>query len=160
MRRFSVLFPAKRPFSRKEPFTREKGSGRLVLPKIRSEDLCQYRSSKMVTRMVRRYDQDDRQSDASTHWDTRMPVLLKAFEKHGARDFSEKYWLRLIHEGSSKTRVEYCEDSKNSLACFQAIQGHSGGIPIDFELMEFVRIPYNWKKFIFHRTFNLSWRME
>ena len=59
----------------------------------------------MVTRMVRHYDQDERQSDASMHWDTIRPVLLKAFAKHGARDFSEKYWLRLIHEGSSKTRV-------------------------------------------------------
>ena len=53
-------------------------------------------------------------------------VLLKAFAKHGARDFSEKYWLRLTHEGSSKTRVEYCEDSKHSLTC---------GIPIDPQWM-------------------------
>ena len=70
----------------------------------------------MVTRMVRHYDQDERQSDASMHWDTIRPVLLKAFAKHGARDISEEYWLRLVHEGSSKTRFEYCEDSKNSLA--------------------------------------------
>ena len=90
--------------------------------------------SKMVTRMVLHYDQDERQSDASVHRGTIRPVLLKAFAKHGARDFSEKYWLRLIHEGSSKTRVECCEDSKNSLTYFRAIQGHSGGIPIDPEL--------------------------
>ena len=63
------------------------------------------------------------------------PVLLKAFAKHGARYFSDEQWLRLVHEGSSKTRSEYCEDSKNSLAYFRAIQGHSGGIPIDPELM-------------------------
>ena len=67
----------------------------------------------MGTRMVRHYDQDERQSDASMHWDTIRPALLKASEKHGARDFSEKYWLRLIHEGSSKTRAENCEDSNN-----------------------------------------------
>ena len=36
--------------------------------------------------------------------------------------------------------TEYCEDSKNSLAHFRAIQGHSGGIPIDPELMEYIRI--------------------
>ena len=91
--------------------------------------------SKMVTRLARHYDQDERQSDAAVHWDTMRSVLLKAFAKHGARDFSEKLWLRLIHEGSSKTRVEYCEDSKISLAYFRAIQGHSGGIPIDPQLM-------------------------
>ena len=34
--------------------------------------------SKMVTRMVRHYDEDERQSDASMHWDTIRPVLLKA----------------------------------------------------------------------------------
>ena len=55
------------------------------------------------------------------HWDTIRPVLLKAFAKQGAH-FSEKYWIRFVHQGSSKTRVEY---SKNSLAYFQAIQGHS-----------------------------------
>ena len=74
--------------------------------------------SKMVTRMVRHYDQDVQQSNAALHWDTIRPVLLKAFAKHGARDFSEKHWLQLIHEGSSNTRFEYCEDSNNSLAYF------------------------------------------
>ena len=68
----------------------------------------------MVTRMVRHHDQDERQSDAALHWDTRRPVLPKAFAKHGARDLPEKHWLRLIHEESSKTRFEYCEDSENS----------------------------------------------
>ena len=93
--------------------------------------------SKMVTRRVRHYDQDERQSDAALHWDTTRPVLLKVFAKHGAREISEKHWFRLVCEGSSKTRVEYCEDSKNSLAYVRAIQGHSGGIPINPELMEF-----------------------
>ena len=71
----------------------------------------------MVTRLVRHYDQEERQSDAAVHWDTMRPKLLKAFAKQGARDFSEEEdWPRLIHEGSSKTRFECCEDSKNSLA--------------------------------------------
>ena len=89
----------------------------------------------MVTRLVRHYDQDERQPDAALHWDTLRPVLLKVFAKHGARDFSEKHWLQLIHQGSSKTRFEYCEDSKISLAYLRAIQGHSGGITVDPELM-------------------------
>ena len=64
----------------------------------------------MVTRMVRHYDQDERQPDAALHWDTTRQVLLKAFAKHGARDFSEKHCLQLVHEGNSKSRIEYCED--------------------------------------------------
>ena len=53
--------------------------------------------SKMVTRMVRHYDQDERQSDAALHWDTIRPVLLKAFAKHGARDFSDWKTLASTH---------------------------------------------------------------
>ena len=84
--------------------------------------------------MVRHHDRDERQSDAALHRDTMRPVV-KAFAKHGARDFSENHWLRLIHEGSNKTRFEICEDSKNSLAFCRAIQVHSGGISSDPELM-------------------------
>ena len=85
----------------------------------------------MVTRMARLYDQDD----ASLHWNAIRPVLLKAFAKHGARDFSDEQSLRLVHEGSSRTSFEYCEDSKNSLAYFRASQGHSGGNNNCAELM-------------------------
>ena len=105
--------------------------------------------SKMVTRLVRHYDQDERQPDAALHWDTIRPLLLKAFAKHGARDFSEKDWLRLNHQGSSKTRFEYCEDSNISLAYFRAIQGHSRGITIAPELMEHIPIPYKLERVFF-----------
>ena len=95
--------------------------------------------SKMVTKMERQYDQDGRQSDAALRWDAIGTVLLKAFAKHGVRDFSDQQRLRHIHEGSSKTRFEYCEDSQHSLAYFRAIHGHSGGIPVDPELMIYHR---------------------
>ena len=103
--------------------------------------------SKMVTTVVRHYDQDERHSYGSMHWDTIMSVLLKAFAKHGARQFSEKYWLYLVHEGSSKARNEYCEDSTKSLAYFQATRP---------ELMGYVRIPYHWKKYVYHRGCSVS----
>ena len=45
---------------------------------------------------------------------------------------------------------------KNSLAHFRAIQGHSGGISIDPQLMGYVRIPCNWKKFMYHRRCSFS----
>ena len=69
-------------------------------------------------------DQDERQCDAALHWDTIKPALLKAFGKDGAQNFSEKHWLRLIQEESSKTGFENCEDSKNSLAYCRAVQKH------------------------------------
>ena len=70
--------------------------------------------------------------------------------------------IRLIHEGSSKTIFEYCEDSQHSSAYFRAIQGHSGGIPIDPELMGYVLIPYNWKEYFYHRgcSFSISSVLE
>ena len=108
--------------------------------------------SKMVTR---HHDQDERQSDASMHWDMIRAVLLKAFAKHGARDFSDQQGLRLIHEGSSETRFEYCQDFQPSLAYFRAIQGHSGGT-VDPELMGYVLIPYNWKEYFYHRCCSFS----
>ena len=118
--------------------------------------------SKMVTRMVRHYNQDKRQSDGSLHWDTMRSVLLKAIAKHEARDFSDKYWLYFIHQGSSKVRIECCEDSKKSLAYFRAIQGHSGGTPLDPELMGYIRIPYNLNEFFFHRgcSFSIQFILE
>ena len=54
--------------------------------------------SRMVSGMVRHYDLDERQSDGSMHRDTIRSVLLKAFAEHGARKFSEKYWLHFFHE--------------------------------------------------------------
>ena len=40
--------------------------------------------SKMVTKIVRHHDQEEREQDGSYHWDTVRSVLLKAFAKYGA----------------------------------------------------------------------------
>ena len=45
------------------------------------------------------------------------------------------------------------------LLCYlQAIQGRSGGIPIEPESMGCVFIPRNWKRYIFYR--GLSWNLQ
>ena len=135
-----------------------------VIPATSSHGALPTAVSKMVARLVRHYDQDERQPDAAIHWEAMKPVLLKAFEKQGARDFSDEEWLRLVHEGCSKTRFEFCKDFKNSLAYFRAIQGHSGGITIDPELMGHILTRYKWKEYHFHRVvlaaFNLSLRTD
>ena len=50
--------------------------------------------SKMVTTLLRHYDQEERQPDGSRHWDSVRPVLMKAFAHERARDFDDGYWLR------------------------------------------------------------------
>ena len=112
--------------------------------------------SKMVTKMLRHCDQDERKLDGSRHWDTIRSVLLRAFAQEGARDFDEGSWLHLIHEGSNKKRLEYCKDNNGSLCYLRAIQGHSGGIPIRPELMIYTLIPHKWKECIFHRGISSS----
>ena len=92
----------------------------------------------MGTRMVRHYDQDERQSDGSMHWDTIRPKLLKAFAKRGARDFPEQE-LRTVRMPQNPQLT--FEQFKDILEEYQ----------IDPELTGYVQIPYNWEKYINHR---------
>ena len=114
--------------------------------------------SKMVTTMLRHYDQDERQTGGSKHWDTIRPVLMKAIAQEGARDFDEGFWLHLIHEGSQKKRLEYFKDNNGSLCYLRVIQGQSGGKPTRPELMNYTLLPYKWKEYIFHR--GISWNFQ
>ena len=81
-------------------------------------------ASKMVTTMLRHFDQEERRTDGSRHWDVNTPVLMRSFAHEGAQDFSDKNWLSLIHEGSTKKRLEYCKDEdsepfRDTLVVFQ-----------------------------------------
>ena len=70
------------------------------------------------------------------------------FTKETARQESDFFF-------QEAATFEYCADSKKSSQYIRAIQGHSGGIPIDPELMVYIRNPYNWKN-IFHRGCSFS----
>ena len=107
---------------------------------------------KPSTIMLRHFDQDERESDGSRHWAAMKSVLLKKFVRGGVQDFSDEVWLQKIFEGSSKKIFEYCKNKDG------AIQRHSGGIPIETELMGYVKIPPNWKRYIFHK--GLSWNFQ
>ena len=78
----------------------------------------------------------------SRHFDQEEPqtVLVRKFAYEGARDFSDEAWLQNIIEGSTKKGIEYCKDKDGILCYLRAFQGHSGGIPIEPELMGYVFI--------------------
>ena len=116
--------------------------------------------SMKVTTMLRHYDQEEeeRQTDGSRDWDSITSVLMSQFAQQGARDFDDEKWLQMIFEGSSKKRIEYCKNRDGTRYCLRAIQGHSGGIPINPELMNYVSVRYKWKEYVFHR--GVSWNFQ
>ena len=71
--------------------------------------------SKLVIRLVRHYDQDERESDGAVHWNSMGPKQRKAFQKAGGQTLSDSDWLQYICEGSNKTRFQYCKNSKKCL---------------------------------------------
>ena len=116
----------------------------------------------MVTRTVRHHDQDERDHDGAVHWDTIYPVLQRNIEDKIGRRCTYKDWIEHIHFGSSKTRFEYCLNSRKELVCIRAIQEHTGGIITRSKLTNHVLTPYSWKEFIFHTgpTNILSHRLD
>ena len=51
--------------------------------------------SKLVMRMVRQYDQDERETKGAVQLSSVSPKLRKACQKSGGRKFSDTDWLRL-----------------------------------------------------------------
>ena len=108
------------------------------------------RISKCVTNTVRHHDQDERETDAM-HWDVILPVLKGRFKK-STGERVHRTWIgsiAFILEGIKK-RFEICKDEHGELRFFRAIQGRSGGVIISPRLMNYVMIPYKWKRFIYH----------
>ena len=112
--------------------------------------------SKMVMRLLRHNDQDERDIDGAVHWNTMSPKFLRAFGHQEHDIFPQKIKLKHLHEGSNETRFEYCESSRNSLVCMRAIQGHIGVQMMAPDLMGHVAIPYSWKEFVFHRGWSFK----
>ena len=108
--------------------------------------------SKLVMRLVRHYDQDERETDGAV-----LGILcFQNCEKHFTSPEDEISRTRIdfntvFFEESNKMRFQYCMSSTNSLLCTRAIHGHTGGNLIAPELMGHVATPYKWKEFLFHR---------
>ena len=94
VRTLSVLSPAKRPFSRREPFPRKQVEGHS----------CQWfvlRSS-VSTGLQNGYKE---WCAITVRWVTISTVLLKALAKQGARDFSEKSGFDLFTKGAARQQL-------------------------------------------------------
>ena len=82
--------------------------------------------SKFVMKLLRHCDQEERDSDGAMHWDSIHSRLLKVLGTRMGPNCSQRDWLRAVHEGSNKTRFEYCKNSRDSVMYVRAIQGHTG----------------------------------
>ena len=113
-------------------------------------DSFEIRISECVTEMVRFHDQDERETDGARHWDGVLSVLKGKFRNQMEKEFTDEDWLHCLYLGSIKTRFEICKDENGEIRHIRAIQGHSGGMIVSPRLMNYVRIPYKWKRFIYH----------
>ena len=113
-------------------------------------DSFETRISKRVTNMVRHHDQDKRETDGAMHWDVVLPVLKGRFRNQLEKEFTDEDWLHCLCLGSIKTRFEIYKDENGELRYIRAIQGHSGGMIISPKLVDYVIIPYTWKRYIYH----------
>ena len=121
----------------------------LGCPKCK-RDSFETRISKCVTNMVRHHDQDERETDGAGHWDGVLSVLKGKFRNQLEKEFTDEHWLHCFYLGSIKTRFEICKDENGEWRYIRAIQGHSGGMIISPRLMNYVMIPYTWKRLIYH----------
>ena len=51
---------------------------------------------KLVMRLGRLYDQDEREVDGAVHWDSMGPRLRNAFLKYGSSELSDLDWIKYI----------------------------------------------------------------
>ena len=122
------------------------GNGKTSLPMNSATNMSwDTISQKSVGKWVRHEDHHDRQADGAIHW----------------RLTGQKLISPLIEIGfiiSNKTRLQYCQNSCNTLLCIRAIQGHTGGDLMEPELMGRAAVPFNWIQFPLHRgcSFNLK----
>ena len=107
--------------------------------------------SKTVTTMLRHFDQDERKSDGSRHWELIKSVLVRKFAYEGARDFSDERGYKRSLKVAQRTELSTVK--KGGVLCsLRAIQGDCGGISTSLNfMMGCVSIPRNWERYIFHR---------
>ena len=121
MQVLSLLFRTRLPKTQTIIPTNEKKWITIHAHSGRGTDLAMF-VSKTVTTMLRHFDQDERETDGSRHWESIKSILVRKFAREGARDFSDETRLQKIFEGSSKKIVEY---SKNEDGIFMLFTSYS-----------------------------------
>ena len=58
------------------------------------EDVFSAEISKLVMRLGRHFDQNERESDSADHWGSMESRLRNAFLKHGSSEFSDLDWKK------------------------------------------------------------------
>ena len=108
--------------------------------------------SKLVMTLVRRYDQNEKETDGVVHWKSIGPTLRQAFQKIGRTQF---VGLCLVPAYLQRMQQNWVPISQKFLRLpilyFALFQGHTGGNVIALALMGHVAIPFKWKEFLFHR---------
>ena len=107
--------------------------------------------SRLASKMVRHFDQDEREADGAVHWNSLKSILTRGFRKDGAEKFFRFPIGFFFQEGSNKIRFENCETSQTDLVYVRAIKGNSGGEAPSDELMNHVLLPPKWKDIIYHK---------
>ena len=95
-------------------------------------------------------DPDERETDGARHWDGEPSELKGKFRNQVEKEFTDEEWLHCVYLGNIKTRFGICKDEHGELRYVRAIQGHSGGMIISPRLMNYVMVPYTWKRFVYH----------
>ena len=102
---------------RKKPFLLKKGSGMTFLL-ARTETLFSAEVSKLVMRLVRRYDQDEREIDGAVRWNSMVPKLR-------AESISEVRRAKILGHGLASThlsRKQQDEVPVETPQCFKSLE--------------------------------------
>ena len=116
-------------------------------------DLFRHKS-RMTSKMVRHFDQEELQTDAAVYWDWLKSVLVKGFRRNGAENFSYSEWIVHIQQERNKVRFRYCENfSERFGKC-------SSDATLD--LMGHVLLSIVWKEFTYQKgcSYNMMSIME
>ena len=120
---------------------------------LSKETLLKPKSQKMVMRLVRRCDQDERETDGAVHWISMGPMgpkLRKAFLKSGGRKFSVTDWLQHVYAGSNKMTFQYCTNSKHFFvySCYSRHWWFTERAWVDGSRHYMERIPVSTRMFV------------
>ena len=89
--------------SRKRSSLQVNENGLRLMLTLHQGAVCIQRNPRWSRRWYLTDDQYEREEAGSYHGDTGNSKII-----------SDKYWIHLIQQGSSKTRIEYCLDNKKS----------------------------------------------